>query len=190
MNSKLWMQKVLAMCLMVAIYATYSMVAFAGNNRFVGELTVTGNAVTVNGEAAENGRSVFSSSNIVTPENGSAVINVAKLGAIELAPNSSLALSFDENGISGNLTAGKVTVLGASKNISFNTPNGNVNLKTGESASASKAQDDDTTKKGGKGWFIWAAVIGGAIAAILIAASTDNNRVSVGGTTTVVSPVR
>ena len=38
MNSKLWMQKSLAMCLMVAIYATYSMVALAGSDRLVGEI--------------------------------------------------------------------------------------------------------------------------------------------------------
>ena len=46
MNSKLWIQKGLAMCLMVAIYATYSMVAFAGSDRLVGELTVTGSTVS------------------------------------------------------------------------------------------------------------------------------------------------
>ena len=143
----------------------------------------------MNGETAESGRSIFTSSSIVTPENGSAVVNVAKLGAIELAPNSVLALSFDENGITGNLTAGTVTVLGASKNINFNTPNGDVNLKVGESASAAP-QDDDNGKGGGGGWYIWAAILGGAAAAIIIAATSNNNRTSFGGATTVVSPVR
>jgi len=67
MNSKLWIQKALSMCLVVAIIATYSMVALASSEKAAGELLVTGKSingetpfVTVNGETAKTGRSVFS----------------------------------------------------------------------------------------------------------------------------------
>ncbi len=115
MNSKVWFRKALSMCLVVATIATYSMVALAGSERVAGELLITGKNLTakapfvkVNGEAAQNGRSIFSSSTIATPENADAIINLGKLGKIELAPNTTLTLTFDEKGISGDLIAGRV----------------------------------------------------------------------------------
>ncbi len=193
MNSKIWMQKALSVCLVVAVYATYSMVALAASDKTVGELSVAGKnqTVTVNGEKAQSGRSIFTSSTIVTPESTSAVINIAKVGKVEIAPNTTLTLSFDENSINGSLVDGKVTVLNASNNVNFTTPDGKtVKLNAGESATAGTAQDDDDTTSGGSGWLVWALIFGGAAAAIVIAASTDNNRVALGGGTSVVSPAR
>ena len=198
MNSKVWFRKALSMCLVVATIATYSMVALAGSERVAGELLITGKStngeapfVKVNGEAAQSGRSVFSSSTIATPENANAVINLGKLGKIELAPNTILSLNFDDKGISGDLAAGQVTVLSASNSVNINTANGTTKLNAGESAAATgaKAQDDDN-KGGGSSYLIWALILGGAAAGIVIAATSNNNRVSLGGGTTVVSPTR
>ena len=193
MNSKIWIRKALSMCLVVAIYATYSMVVLAASDKTVGELSVAGKnqAITVNGESAQSGRSIFTSSTIVTPEATSAIINIAKVGKVEIAPNTTLTLSFDENSINGSLADGKVTVLDASDNVNFTTPDGKtVKLGAGESAIAGKAQDDDDSSGGGSGWLVWALIFGGAAAAIVIAASTDNNRTALGGGTSVVSPSR
>lgn len=186
------------MCLVVATIATYSMVALAGSERVAGELLITGKNVNgeapfvkVNGEMAQNGRSVFSSSTIATPENANAIINLGKLGKIELAPNTVLALTFDEKGISGDLAAGQVSVLSASNLVNITTANGTAKLNAGESATAkgAKAQDDDNSGGGGS-YLIWALILGGAAAGIIIAATSNNNRVSLGGGTTVVSPTR
>lgn len=193
MNSKIWIRKAISMCLVVALYATYSMVVLAASDKTVGELSVAGKnqVVTVNGETAQSGRSIFTSSTIATPEATSAVVNIAKVGKVEIAPNTTLTLSFDENSINGSLINGKVTVLNASNNVSFTTPDGKtVKLNAGESAAAGKAQDDDDTTSGGSGWLVWALIFGGAAAAIVIAASTDNNRVALGGGTSVISPTR
>lgn len=193
MNSKIWMRKALSMCLLVAIYATYSMVVLGASEKTVGNLSVTGknSTVTINGETAQSGRSVFSSSTIVTPDATSAVINVAKVGQVEIAPNTTLTLSFDDDAINGNLINGKVTVLNASNNVNFTTPDGKtVKLNAGESAVAGKAQDDDDDNNGGSGWVIWALIFGGALAGIVIAASTNNNDIQLGGGTTVISPTR
>ena len=197
MNSKVWIRKALSMCLAVAILATYSMVALAGTEKVAGELLVSGKNINgetpfvkVNGEAAQSGRSIFSSSTISTPDNTSAVINLGKVGKIELAPNTTMTLSFNEKGITGNLSSGRVTVLGASDAVNINTADGkSLKLGIGESA-ASSAQDDDEDDKGGAGWWVWALVFGGAIAGVVIAATSDNNRVALGGGSTVVSPVR
>jgi len=201
MNIKLWIRKALSMCLVVATIATYSMVSLAGSERVAGELLVSGNAVngqaplvTINNEAAQSGRSVFSSSTIATPENASAVINLGKIGKIELAPNTTLTLSFNDKAISGDLVSGQVTVLSASEDVSIRTAGGNVaKLAAGQTASSNQTaqtDDDDDDNDGGAGWLLWALVLGGAATGLIIAARTDNNRVALGSSTNVISPTR
>jgi hypothetical protein len=193
MNSKTLIRKALSMCLIVAIYATYSMTTLASSERIAGELLISGknSNVMVNGESAQSGRSIFTSSTIATPENANAIINLGKIGKIELAPNTTLTLSFNEKGITGDLLNGKVTVLGANQAVNIKTIEGKtVKLAVGESVSAGKAQDDDDDNGGGAAWWVWAAVFGGAIAGIVIAATGDNNRIALGGGTIVVSPNR
>lgn len=199
MNSKLWIRRALSTCLMVAIFATYSMVALAGSDRMAGELTVTGNgmngdtpSVTVNGQAARSGRSIFSSNIIATPSNAGAVINLGKNGIIELAPNTTFTVNFDEKSVGGDLTSGKLTVLGTSGSVNVKTSTGQtVNLTAGQSVNAAgKKDDDDDSHAGGTAWWIWAVIFGGAAAGILIAAVNADNRVDLGGTSTTISPVR
>lgn len=197
MNSKLWIRKALSMCLCVAVLATYSMVALAGPGKAAGELTVSGKNINgeapfvlVNGETARSGRSVFSGSTIATQNNTGAVMNLGKLGTIELAPSTTLNLTFDENGIFGELTSGKVSVLGAADNVMIRTLDGNtVKLAAGQSVLASgKAQDDDDDDDDAA-WWIWAAVFGGAAAGLLYTALSDGD-IDVGGSGTVISPTR
>lgn len=200
MNSKTWIRKALSLCLVVATMATYSMVTLANSGKVAGELLISGvnsgsqtSFVQVNGEAAQTGRSIFSSSTIVTPDANGAIINLGKLGKIELAPATSLTLSFDDNGINGNLLAGRVTNLNSLNTVSIKTIDGTTaQLKAGESAVAvtGKAQDDAGVSDGGSAWLIWALVLGGAAAGIVIAATTNNNRTTIGGNTTVISPTR
>jgi hypothetical protein len=197
MISKVWIRKALSLCLVVAIYATYSMVGLASPDKMVGELTVSGKAVngeipvvTVNGEAAQSGRAIFSSSTITTSENSGAVINLGKIGKIELAPNTTISVSFSENGLNGDLAAGKVTALSAN-NVNIKTPNGKITkLNAGESVMASQQKDDDDDDDGGAAWWVFALILGGAAAAVVIAATTDNNDINLGGGTVVVSPNR
>lgn len=200
MNSKLWIRKALSMCLVVATMATYSTFTLANSGKVVGELLISGantagetSFVKVNGEAAQNGRSIFSSSTIATPNANGAIINLGKLGKIQLAPDTTLVLSFNETSIDGNLLDGRVTVLNAADTVNIKTIDGTTTqLKAGESAVATtgKAQDDDAVSDGGNAWIVWALVLGGAAAAIVIAAASDNNRIAVGGNTTVISPIR
>jgi len=201
MNSKLWIQKALSMCLVFALIVTYSMVALASSGKIAGELIVAGKSVNgempyvaVNGEAAKTGRSVFSASTIATPDNASAIINLGKIGKIELAPNTNLVLSFTEKGISGDLLAGKLTVLSASESVSIQTVGGDIlKLNAGESAVASgkAAQDDDDNgRSGGAAYIPYVLIFGGALAAIIIATVVTDNETQLGGGTVVVSPNR
>jgi len=81
------------------------------------EIMVTGQAdagekpfVIVNGERAFNGRTFFSNQTISTTETSSATISIGKMGRIELAPSTSLNLSFSEGIISGVLSKGQMSV--------------------------------------------------------------------------------
>jgi|APDOM4702015191_1054821.scaffolds.fasta_scaffold31804_3 hypothetical protein len=198
MNSKLWIRKALSMCLCVAVLATYSMVALASPGKAAGELAVSGKIVNgeapfvfVNGEVARSGRSVFSGSTITTSDS-TAVLNLSKLGKIELAPNTALNLTFDEKGIFGELTSGTVSVLGAAQNVNIKMLNGKtVQLAAGQSVSASGLKDDkdDDDDDGGAAWWIWGGVFAGAAAIILWTALNDQD-INVGSNGTVISPTR
>lgn len=174
------------------------MVALANSGKIAGELTVSGNnvdgetpVVMVNGEAAKSGRSIFSSSTIATSDDVSAVVNMGKAGKLELAPNTTLTVSFDDKAVNGDLTSGKVTVLGTSGAVNVKTVDGKTaTLNAGQTILASgKAQDDDTSSSGG-GWWVLAAVLIGAGAVIVYTATKADNRVDIGGSGIVVSPTR
>ena len=66
--------------------------------------------VTLNGAVAVSGMTIFSDSRIKTARNGSATINLGKLGRLELGPETELALRFSEATIAGNLLSGRVIV--------------------------------------------------------------------------------
>lgn len=198
MNSKLWIRKALSLCLCVAVLATYSMVALAGPGKVAGELTVSGKDnsveapfVLVNGEAARSGRSIFSASTITTSDSAGAIVNLGKLGKVELAPKTVLTLTFDEAGVAGNLTSGLVSVFGTTDKVAIKTLDGNtVLLASGQSVAASgKVQDDDDDDDGGGAWWIWGAVFGGA-AALLIWTALKDDELSIGDGGTVISPTR
>ena len=194
MNSKTLIRKALSLCLMVALYASYSMVTLASTERIAGELLISGknSSVKVNGETAQSGRSVFSASTISTPENTSAIINLGKLGTLELAPNTTVNISFTDKGINGDLLSGKITVLGTNNVVNIRTTEGKtVKLNAGESVTAGKQQDDDDDDDdAGAAWWVWTAIFGGAVAAVVIAATSDNDRIALGGGTVVVSTNR
>lgn len=124
-NETAWLRRVTTLGLMVAVFISSTMFVSAApdSKALAGEIIVSGSgensAVTLNGERAYSGRTFFSSGVIVTPETGSAVVNLGKLGRINIAPNSLLSLSFSPNSISGKLSAGQIKVF-SSEGVSVN----------------------------------------------------------------------
>ena len=196
MNSKL-IRYALTMCLMVAMTATYSMVALASDGKSAGEILITGNdnasTVTVNGEVAKSGRSIFSSSTISTPADAGAIINLGKAGKLELARNTTFAVSFDDSSINGSLSSGRVTVLTAAHAVGVKTLSGDVKLNAGETAEANTAtgQTAPATAAGASSgdWGWWALIVGGAVAVIIITAAAQGEN-NLGGSSTQISPIR
>lgn len=130
-------KRIASVWLMLAVFISSSMFVFAApeNKALAGEITFSGSseksAVLLNGEQTYSGRTFFSSGVIATPETKSAMVNLGKLGRINLAPNSQLSLSFAENTISGKLTAGQITV--------FSNEGVSVNIETGDNAVSNNA---------------------------------------------------
>jgi hypothetical protein len=196
MNSKLWIQKALTMCLVMAITASYSMVALAGSGKAAGELMVTGgnsaSSVTVNGEPAASGRAIFSSSTISTPDGVSAAVSLGKTGKVQFAPNTTFTINFEGDAIGGDLTAGSITVLSSAKAVSVKTLSGEVlQLNAGETATAGSGSTtkQTTAANGDVDWWVFALIFGGAAAGIIIAATAGNDSTFGSGAVTV-SPVR
>jgi hypothetical protein len=190
MNSKLWIKKATSMTLMVAIFATYSMVALAAEGKATGELIVNGTEqVVVNGESAQSGRTIFTSSIIETPAASSATINLGKAGTLELAPSSVATVSFNSDTINLELASGKVTVLNSINGVGVAVAGKTITLNAGETATARQDDDDDTEEKDAN-WLPFALIFGGAVAGLIFAATRGNNDAQIGGNTVVISPNR
>ena len=189
-----WSRKALSMSVTAALLVTYSMVAMGSTGNAAGELTVIGgnstgetSFVTVNGEVAKSGRTVFSSSTLSTPEGMGAIINFGKAGKIQLSPNTVFTVLSDGKSISGDLSAGNLTVLSASQNVPVTISTGEVvNVNAGETASANSANaaKKPTPRIAGINAWVFAAIVGGVVAAVIIATTVGNND------NTVISPVR
>jgi hypothetical protein len=99
--------------------------AQTGQTGPTGDLSVVGE-VTVNGTSAISGATVFSDSTVTTAQNSSAVVSLGKLGRVEVLPNSSLKLSFNDTGVSAMLSQGRVRLSTSSGvNASVMTKDGN-----------------------------------------------------------------
>ncbi len=131
-----------AVCLAFAVFFSSSMFVLAapGVKTLSAEIIVSGPndaenpAVSLNGEQAFSGRTFQTSGVVTTSEHGSAVINLGKLGRINLLPGSVLSLNLADNNISGELSAGQMKVLNAEGvAVSIKTPDNSV---TNEAAQA------------------------------------------------------
>ena len=167
MKSKELVRQALTISVVFVLVVAFSMVSLANAGPAVGELTVVKSSggetssVTVNGEVAKSGRTIFSSSTISTPEGTEAIINFGKAGRVQLEPDSAFTIATDGNSISGDLTRGKLTVLNAANGVAVRTASGEtVNVNAGETASANSnnAAKKASTGPGGLNWWVWAAL--------------------------------
>jgi len=95
-------------------------------NPMVGQLAVSG-SVTVNDKKAITGTSVYDNSrvNVACANGNRAIVNLGKLGRVEMAPGSQMVLKFSDGIISGDLVMGKIIVNSpVGVKVAINTPDG------------------------------------------------------------------
>jgi hypothetical protein len=74
-----------------------------------GRLTTRGNnPITVNGNVAQSGETIFSGQSIQTPSGVGATIDLPGLGRVEMAPSTNITLSFESGKINVTLISGCV----------------------------------------------------------------------------------
>jgi len=67
--------------------------------QFIARLTTRNNQpITVNGNSAATGASIVTGATIETGADQSATVNLGSLGTLDIAPNTKLVLTYDENG--------------------------------------------------------------------------------------------
>jgi hypothetical protein len=97
-----------------------------GDAQLKGQLIASG-PVTVNGNKAITGTTIFTDSNIVVDcaKGNSAIVNLGYMGRIELVPGTKMTLRFKDGLISGDLQDGKaiINTPGGVK-VAVNTPDG------------------------------------------------------------------
>src|SRR5262245_57568781 len=91
-----------------AILATSSMFTLA-QVPLTGELLVSGNNVTVNGEPGTNGRTFALPSSFTTGPGSYATLNFGKIGKLQLGPGTTFTIDGSGEILRGSLSAGSVT---------------------------------------------------------------------------------
>ncbi len=110
--------------------------ARAKNAQRIGHLIVTG-SVTVNDKKAITGTTIFSDSRIevACAKGNSAIVNLGRLGRIELTAGAKLTLRFGEGLIGGDLAEGKAVISApAGVKVEVSTPEGMVAASGGEAS--------------------------------------------------------
>src|SRR5262245_15093483 len=109
--------------------------AQTGNSQLKGQLIASG-PVTVNGNKAITGTTIFTDSNIVVDcaKGNNAIVNLGYMGRIELVPGTKMTLRFKDGLISGDLQDGKaiINTPGGVK-VAVNTPDGVVSADCAQS---------------------------------------------------------
>lgn len=82
-----------------------TVVATKPSVRLTGRLTADG-PVAINGNKARTGDTIFPGAVIETPPNVGATVQLGALGQLDLSPNTSLSLSFDQGNVQGELLKG------------------------------------------------------------------------------------
>lgn len=173
-----WIHRAIAIMLAGAVFSGALTVYAAPDTtpkqtqQVVGQLVVYG-SVTVNEKRALTGASIFSNSliKVACAKGNSALVNLGKLGMVEINPGTSMVLRFSENLVSGELIEGEIKV---------NTPVGvKVSITTPEGVAAADGQEQTVIPvRTNKGYrcvpmvlqtpMSTAAISAGALAALLL----------------------
>jgi uncharacterized protein YlzI (FlbEa/FlbD family) len=180
----------ITMALGVVVFITSSYVVMA-QVPFTGELLVSGNAVTVNGETSANGRTIVVPSNIVTGPGSYATLNFTNVGRIQVSPGTTFTVDGSGTTLRGSLSAGSVTLVNAVNPVTITLMCGkSVIAKTGDvvsydavcGAGTSPSQTAGTTAGKKSNSLLYLLLAGAAIGVVAAAAGGGGNG-NGGGTT-------
>ena len=104
-------------------------------NIIVARLTTTNNQpITVNSASAASGATILTNAEIETPASVGATINLGTLGSVDIAPNTKIKLTFDDNGNLKVVLISGCAIVNANKNTEGEMEAGGQSNKTDKEA--------------------------------------------------------
>jgi hypothetical protein len=98
-----------------------------------GRLTTRGNnPITVNGNSAKSGETIFSGQSIQTPAGVGATVNLPGIGRVDIAPNTNLTLTFENGKVNVVLVSGCVILTADRGNVGSVEAGGTTQRTEGE----------------------------------------------------------
>lgn len=95
----------------VVLLTAMPMLAWARSAPTMGKLKTRANkAILVNGQKSSTGDTIVSGVKIESPDQVGATVEIANVGRVDIAPNSSLSVTFDDDHININLDKGYVVL--------------------------------------------------------------------------------
>jgi hypothetical protein len=104
------------------------------NGLMLGRLMLAGTeSILVNGNSANSGTTILSGSQLQTPEDVEATVQLGSAGALYIEPNTNLTLTFDKTNVNVKVAAGNAFVAAnAGVMSSVTTPDGKTSITAGE----------------------------------------------------------
>ena len=141
------------------------------NSLMLGRLMLAGTeTILVNGRSANSGTTILSGSQLQTPEDVEATVQLGSAGTLYLQPNTNLTVTFDKTNVDVKVAAGSAFVTAnAGVTSSVTAPDGTTTAGEPGALPAPKM-----SQKAKKGW-IWGGVAAGAVVVIVIVLVTRNS---------------
>lgn len=135
-SSKLF--KVIALSLVICVTQVYVMAnpvasaKSATTNMALGKLILSGNqTILVNGNSASTGTTIFSGSQLQTPEGVSGSVQLGEAGRLSIEPNTNLTVTFDKSNVDVRVAKGNAFLLtNAGVKGTITTPDGTTTAST------------------------------------------------------------
>jgi hypothetical protein len=146
--------------------------ATAANGLMLGRLMLAETeSILVNGNSANSGTTILSGSQLQTPENVEATVQLGSAGTLYIQPSTNLTVTFDKTNVNVKVAAGNAFVAAnAGVTSSVTTPDGKTSTTAGEPGALPVPKKTPSEK----GW-IWAGVAAGVVVVIVIVVVTRNS---------------
>ena len=184
--SRTWKRtsQILALFLIGVMSQVY-VLAGTGGAPVVGRLTAYGEGgISVNGNQASTGTTIFSGAQLQTSAKSGATISLPSMAEIEISPNTNLSLTFDRSQVSVHVISGSA-VLSTSAGVKgeLTTPDGKTAVTDPATAStvggtAPQNRTDNPCRIGGIPCALFWVMVGGGTAVALYFALRDNDNPS------------
>lgn len=131
----------------------------AANGLMLGRLMLAGTeSILVNGNSANSGTTILSGSQLQTPANVEATVQLGVAGKLYMQPNTNLTVTFDKTNVDVKVAAGSAFVAAnAGVMSSVTSPDGKTSTTAGEPGALPVPKMSNGAKAG---WWVFAIVAG------------------------------